>query len=55
MNPHERVHQEELAITELEAWTSLVLLLRFVIFASDRWGALTGPSSGYVGRTGGAP
>jgi hypothetical protein len=35
-------HGKAAGITELEAWTSLVLLLRFAIFASDRWDALTG-------------
>jgi len=34
-------HGKAAGITELEAWTSLVLLLRFAIFASDRWNALT--------------
>lgn len=34
-------HGKAAAITELEGWTSLVLLLRFAIFASDRWDELT--------------
>jgi hypothetical protein len=33
-------HGKAAGITELEAWTSLVLLLRFAIFASDRWETL---------------
>jgi hypothetical protein len=35
-------HGKAANITELEAWTSLLLLLRFAIFASDRWQELTG-------------
>jgi hypothetical protein len=34
-------HGKAAGITELEAWTSLVLLLRFAIFAADRWEVLT--------------
>jgi hypothetical protein len=34
-------HGKAANITELEAWTSLILLLRFAIFVSDRWETLT--------------
>jgi hypothetical protein len=39
-------HGKAAGITELEAWTSLVLLLRFAIFASDRLETLTAPPPG---------
>jgi hypothetical protein len=39
-------HGRAVGITELEAWTSLVLLLRFTIFASDRWGVWSGRTEG---------
>jgi len=36
-------HGAASAISEAEAFTSLVLLLRFAVFADERWDEITGP------------
>jgi hypothetical protein len=35
-------HGRAVRISELEAWTSLLLLLRFARWADERWEGLTG-------------